>query len=223
MKSFFIKGILCATLLLNVGCREGCDNRTKSDVYIGVNLVKENEAYRNELKLFKDYMLDGFPSELDSNYIKYTVSRSPEAGLIRLDVIYKCSLCLDQYNDSSFIAIYNSNDTCLLIANRFASLDNYSFNIKLDYSDSLKIDPSCYEGKYPIPNFWHNDYTTDETECKLPEDFNIYVEDAKQGKYLSSELLTDGRHMPTKWKNGYSRGVAISEKRGIIIYWVIVW
>lgn len=223
MTRFINKGIVYLALLMNVGCIEVIDNHTKSDFSTGIDLVKENEAYKKELKLFKDYMLSSFPKVLDTNYIKYTVSRSPKAGLVRLDVIYKYSPCLDIYKDGAFIAKYRSNDTCLLIANRFASLNNYSFNIKLSHGDSLKINQLCYEGKYPIPNFWHNDYTTNKTECKLPEDFNIYVEDAKPGNYLVSDLLTDGRYMPDKWKNGYSKGIAISEERGIIIYWVIVW
>ncbi len=184
-------------------------------------LAKVNKEYQKSLSFYRDNFIDHFPKELDSNYITYTESVSAEAGLIRLDLIYKHT---GKNNfEKKAIAKYASTDTCLLIANRFANNDNYSYNIVLNHDDSLKIDRECYKNKYPIPNFWHTDYTTNKTACKLPKGFNIYVLNAMAGRFLENKNLTDGRYMPENWQHGYSKGVAINEAKDTIIYWIIIW
>lgn len=210
--------------LLIVSCNVKNDNeKDKKGKNIYTRLQKLNDKYLSSKSFYKDNFVNHFPKKLDSNYITYTECVSPEGGLMRLDLICKLGKSgYDIFRDSSK-AIYLPGDTCLLIANRFANNKNYSYNILLSHEDSLKISRVCYQNELPVPNFWSNDYTTDSTDCKLPKDFEIFVLDAKPGKFLDDKYLTDGRYMPKEWKNGYSRGVAISKKRDVIIYWLIIW
>ncbi|MBK8953345.1 MAG: hypothetical protein IPM85_14830 [Chitinophagaceae bacterium] len=120
------------------------------------------------------------------------------------------------------IADYKPNDNCLLVINRFVNKENF-YDIKLSEKDSGYLERNCYSNKLPIPNFWHTPYTTNSTDCKLPLDFVIYVLESQKGKYFSEDLLTDGKFMPLQWRNGFSRGVAISKNRGLIIYWLAIW
>jgi hypothetical protein len=143
--------------------------------------------------------------------------------LMVIDSVKGDTLVLIQKNlEHTCIGKYNSSDSCLLVIDRFLSTSKYYKVENTDYDKRL-IERPCYTGLFPVPNFWHNDFTTNETECKLPDDFVLYVIDAKQGKYLKEELLTSGWFMPKQWKNGYSKGLAMSRKRNIIIYWLVIW
>lgn len=172
-------------------------------------------------------LVNHFPQKLDSNYITFTNSASLLSPPIGLKLIKK-------YKDTSewkklfniAIAKYSAKDTCLLVVNRFANKDNYSTNIKLSRKDSIIINRDCYNMRYPIPNFWHNKFTTKSTAYRLPADFEMIVIDAKPGIYFNQEDFEEDRisqFMPDQWKHGYSRGIAISKVRRVIIYWVIIW
>lgn len=130
----------------------------------------------------------------------------------------------NNFGEQSFnpIAHYSAGDTCLLIVNRFINRKELH-NASPSEQELRLIDRDCYLDKYPIPNFWHTDYTVDKTQCRLPQDFEIYVLDAKPGKFKDDELLTDGRFMPEKWKNGYSVGYAVSKQRTALVYWLLIW
>ena len=53
--------------------------------------------------------------------------------------------------------------------------------------------------------------------------FVIYVLESGKGKYLEKYDLPPSPQMPNSWKNGYSKGVSVSEKRKMAIYWSIAW
>jgi len=186
-------------------------------------IKKINIDYQESKSFYEDNFVNHFPLSLDENYVTYTESVTPEAGLIRLDLVTRLGKCDIEKIARSAIAKYKSSDTCLLVVNRFASMENYSFNIQLTEKDKRIIDLECYNELYPIPNFWNSDYTIKDSGCKLEEGFDIFIIEAKSGKYLKDELLTDGRYMPKKWKNGFSKGIAFSERRGVIIYWTLIW
>jgi len=218
-----LKKILLFLLIVSfiISCGLENSNERQDDEYRFFR--RANKDYLYSKSFFENDLVKHFPDSLSENYITYSESKSPEAGLIRLDLI--CKLNLIEYNHIKHIskALYLPSDTCLLIVNRFANRENYSFNIKINHKDSLKINNNCYQEKLPIPNFWYNDYTTNDTDCRLPKDFEIFVIDAKSGIFLDKKLLTDGRYMPNEWKNGFTRGVAISIKRNVIIYWLLIW
>jgi hypothetical protein len=182
-----------------------------------------NNEYLKVKSLFDVKLTKHFPKKLDKDYITFTESFTPDLGCLELILTNKLSeIDKIQYYKDNAIVSYNAGDTCLLVVNRFASNENY-YKVQLSKNDSQFVNLPCYSDKYPIPNFWHSDYTTNATTCKLPQDFVIYVIDSKQGKYVEDRYLTDGRYMPQNWKNGFSKGVAISEKRATIIYWLVIW
>jgi len=185
-----------------------------------------NKKYDNVKSFFGKEMTNHFPEKINNDNKSFTESLSPELGtleLVFIDTIESISIgnIINKLEKKS-IAIYNANDTCLLIVNRFATEGNY-YDVSPSKTELELVDKNCYSKLFPIPNFWHNDLTTEETYCKLPPDFRLYVIDAKSGKYFDEKYLTDGRYMPQEWKNGYSKGVAVSKKRNIAIYWLNIW
>ena len=132
---------------------------------------------------------------------------------------------INQHFKSIALAKYKSNDSCLFILEGCIDSTNYGW-LKSSSSDDIKNinKVSCDIDKlYPIPNFIENEYATMKTKTRLPDDFEIYVLDAKAVNLKDSNYVTDGYLMPEKWKNGYSKGVAISNKRNVIIYWLNTW
>jgi hypothetical protein len=93
-----------------------------------------------------------------------------------------------------------------------------TFQIDRPYGEGTSNQKNCY----PLPNYsrWAHSFFPDE---KLPKDMRFYIIDAKAGEYLPKNLLTKGGGLPKEWKNGYSRGIAISKKTNTVIYWLVVW
>lgn len=212
--------IVLFMLVTTIGCTFNQNNFTPQEKL----LYDLNNKYDSIREFFEDKMINHFPRTIDSNTISFTESLSPDFGDIELIYTAKTtdlSLELKKIGRSP-IAIYNADDTCLLIVNKYATSANY-YKLKSPDNESNIKSLGCYKDKYPVPNFWHNDYTVEDTQCKLPDDFKLYVLEANAGIYLNKKYLTDGKFMPDNWKNGYSKGVAISEKRKVIIYWVIIW
>ena len=182
-----------------------------------------NREYKKARKFFEKEYVSFFPKELDSNFVDFTDSFSPKMGEVGLYLT--CKLTdnnLTKYFTKNAIATYNPLDTCLLVVNRFATKANF-YNIKISAKDKILINRLCYKNKYPIPNFYTNKFSVNSTTCKLSNDFTIYVLDSRHGKYLNDSLLTDGSYLPPYWSNGLSKGVAISKKKHIIIYWLTIW
>lgn len=179
----------------------------------------KNEKYYTSLNRFSKSMINHFPDKVNEKSHLYE-SFSPEVGEvgIHLMTFFETTPRIDNY-----IARYKPAEDSLLVINRFANSKNYGYNILISTNDSIQIEKEFFLGKYPVPNFWSNIYSTDSTTCKLPNDFILYVIEAKPGKFVDNSMLTDGRCMPKKWKNGFSKGIAISEERKIAIYWLVIW
>lgn len=212
--------------LFLIGIFMGCNSYEQNNTVEELVLSELNKKYNNALVFFGKNKVDHFPVKIEDKNSSFTDSFSPELGNLELVLLNYfessyASHIISEFEEKS-ISIYNATDSCLLVVNRFVSRDDY-YEVKPTKSELKLVDRDCYSDFLPIPNFWHSDYTTEETSCKLPEDFKIYVIEAKSGKHFEEKYLTDGRFMPSKWKNGYSKGVAISKKRKVIIYWLIIW
>ena len=75
----------------------------------------------------------------------------------------------------------------------------------------------------PVPNFTTFQQDFGLNNKHLNDNYQIYVLESKPGKYLKEEYLTEGKNLPKKWKNGFSRGLALNEKSSEIVYWLCVW
>ena len=212
-------------ILIGIGIIAGCS--TGQDKSVKEHILNDlNTKYNNAKKFFGKAMVSHFPLKLDSSNITFTENYSPDLGNLELIVINRTEKSqlmsiISEFKDKA-IGYYSAGDSCLLVVNRFATCDNY-YKAK-PYEEELHlINRDCYSNKLPVPNFWHNEFTTETTSCSLPEDFTIYVIEADAGEYFDKKYLTKGDFMPSEWKNGYSKGIALSEKKQVIIFWLIIW
>lgn len=205
----------------------GCANKRPDHKTADSKAAKDiNEKYVKTKAFFENSMVNHFPNHLNEDYVTFSESLSPEFGNLDFILINRIKdeqfLKLKAESKAKSIGIYNAGDSCLLVVNRFVNSDNF-YKINSTSFDLKLINRDCYNKLYPVPNFWHNDFTTDSTDCKLPIDFDIYVLDANMGRFLKEKYPTEGSFMPETWRNGFSKGIAISEKRKIIIYWLVIW
>ncbi len=227
MKNFNYRFILTIIVFIFSGFEfQSCTNLPspkKNNNKLTAEIRFINKGYEKAIRFFKKDYVSFFPKELDSNFVDFTDSFSPKMGEVGLYLTCKLTNNnLTKYFAKNAIATYYPLDTCLLVVNRFAAKTNF-YNIKISMKDKILINRSCYKNKYPIPNFYATKFSINSTACKLSKDFTIYVLDSRYGKYLNDSLLTDGRYMPANWSNGMSKGVAISKKKHIIIYWLTIW
>lgn len=214
--------IICVLFFaLIYSCSSQSDNAIENDFF-----EKGNQMYDDGKARFKKKFISHFPDKIDKDkYLDFNESLSPEFDMVRLTLFNKASekeieKLKRKYKKS--IGIYSSADSCLLVVNRFATMER-NVNIKVNDSERKLIDRDCYEDKYPVPNFWHNQFTDLSTECNLSSDFTVYVIESESGIFLSKDKLSNGKYMPNEWNHGYSYGIAISEEQNVVIYWVVMW
>ncbi|PSK91697.1 hypothetical protein [Taibaiella chishuiensis] len=210
------------SLLLGVGLSIlGCNSTYRAD----------EEANENYLRLKSEFdrsFTSQFPEKI-TTIVSSTVANT-DIGQNRIGLyLYENGVPLQDL-DSMVIHLeekktvkYKSSDTCLLVVNRF--LDKYTVEngVRLSETDSLLINRDCYADMKPVPNFikykGHN-----LTDCGLDSTFDLFVLEAKAGQFFDEyKSLKPFIQMPENWKNGFSKGVAISRKNRKIIYWSIVW
>lgn len=184
-----------------------------------------DKNYNRVATIFDKY-IGFFPSNKISNCISCTWSLNPKVEY-NLKVIFSFSennfKLKQQEIIKKSIAEYTVSDDSLLILNRFSTHENYGYPSEQEILSDI-IEQDYFKVLKPIPNFSNFSlYQTNNNLCKLKDDFIIYVLEAKPGKFLEDQKLTKGKYMPSTWKNGYSKGVAISEQRKEMIFWVIIW
>ena len=110
------------------------------------------------------------------------------------------------------IQITKYNDSCSFVLDR-------SKNKYMSYENCISC-TSCF----PIPRFIEEgDYFNINDQYPLPNDFDIYILEAKKGHFLDNHLINDMINVPNNWKHGMTRGIAISEERNIAIYYIDIW
>lgn len=192
-------------------------------------LIKNNNAKFSEYKSeFASSFINQFPDTIkypNTNVISNTNRKKNDIGLL----LYEYGVDKNEINNIKkniidvAIAKYKSDEACLLIVNCFETEESYSNFTMVEAIDSLEIEKSCKEKLYPIPNFIGSNYSKNKNGLKLDESFDIYVLEAKAGNHFEEFKLQPSPQMPNKWKNGYSKGIAISLKNESVIYWSIIW
>ena len=219
-----MKSIIRTTLLLIIilgGCKYDTAERVNKEF---------NKEYLKIRSMFDSSLVTIFPFYVHSSYSRirgYTLGSYEYYrfnGMI-LEVSYSDSLARALAN-SKFKIAYSSQDSNLLIVGRLgeSTLERYrEFGKNYSWSKSKDY--------IPVPNFYEHNYPlgthpgiTDPLNNRLPEGYTIYVVDASPGIYIKKEWLTEGLGLPPEWKNGYSRGYAISsDTTKNIIYWLAIW
>ena len=196
---------------------------TSCDIKVTYNVDK----IKNYTDNFESSLISQFPKEMECN--NYTITsngntKKNDVGLLLYLYGVSENSVLTEKNKAKKLALakYATKDKCLLIVNRFETIDTYENRKVVDIIDSTNVNLDCYKKQYPIPNFI--DYENRKNnDLKLDNDFDIYVLEANAGNYFSKFDLSPNFQMPEKWRNGYSKGIAINESKKIIIYWSVIW
>lgn len=127
---------------------------------------------------------------------------------------------LEKKLKNTSVGIYKPNDRCILTVDLF--IIDTAGKIFLEYYFK-----QC-ENKYiPVPNFLirlgHLPLVEYSENGSLNKYFDLYVLDADQGEFIEENYLTNGVGLPSNWKNGYSKGIALNMKSNVAIYWFEIW
>ena len=207
-----------------IGCTSGNNSEISDEAIVQKKMfIYLNKGYSENLSLFEQNLINHFPSEIDSSYIQDLGSFSPDVGEISLFLERKINMSEFESltNHYSFVSkeILKPKDS-LLVVNRFS-------NIEGDYKYGLTMEKAIIEKtssySLPVPNFNRSYFSSEKTPCHLSNSFKLYIIDAKKGRYMPDSCLTKGEHMPSDWKNGFSKGIAISKDSLAAIYWIVVW
>ncbi len=118
--------------------------------------------------------------------------------------------------------IQNLNDNNAFVVKHSDSCNLY---LELYFDKDLNKKTACLN-KFPVPAFWEEKVFLGIQESKyLPDDFDLYIIEIKQGIFIGEIQRNDEDDLfgYPEWRNGLSKGVAISEERRICIYWTEIW
>jgi hypothetical protein len=225
MKNIIILSIFVS--LLTASCKNGV---VKDEIMEQANEFYQETLRQVQIDLPKEF-IDFFPSQMEvsgktggSSNAEY--NRCLSFFLFEYDRKNRID-SLEHVFSKKSIASYQSTDTNTIVVKRW--------EIRQEQKDEVLYKDSVYGGKiyYPIPYFEKEEPVrignassptniySDSTRCGLSGDYTIYVLDSNPGLYNWD--LRPLFYMPDGWKNGYSKGVCINNKDGIIVYWVLVW
>lgn len=185
----------------------------------------DQEIYEGHKKMFPKENIDHFPDTIYTSVYSSMANKNIEnndVGLVLIETeLRESSLQKVKKFLSSveFKAQYKYSFEDLLIVNRFEKFkDNYdSFSVS-----SYFLDTNFFLGLYPIPNL-HSAFKSGNKNISIDDSYNLFVLDSKSGNYFPNYINKVNIQMPSNWSNGYSKGIAISEKQKTVIYWFIVW
>jgi hypothetical protein len=211
-----LKVIFLPFFVFSFGCNHGQTSEQSN-----------TRGYEQFKSTFDSTLISHFPTKRDLHdeqenaIVSYTAAERNNVGLFLYEYLAGIKY-LDSIENIKILAKYNSYDTCLLIVNRFETKHAFEYNDIRIITDSSLLERDCYDSKYPVPKFI--DYNgANVTACGLDSTFTIYVLEAKPEKPFPQYDLKPFKHMPAKWANGYSKGIAISRESRTVIYWAIIW
>ncbi len=185
--------------------------------------------YQKDLKQFPSYMVDFFPDSLAGIYsTSQTVDTTSECIFyMYFDLESKNTLKFQKSIEKKSIANYLASDTALVTIKTESTM--YWDESKKTFYESLFKNDTQY---YPVPYFEtqkdlekigiKNEGIFSSTSTSgLSNDFIIYVLESKSGLYWKG--LKPNKYMPNDWKNGYSKGICINTRKGITVYWLVIW
>jgi hypothetical protein len=202
-------------------CISGCNSRP----FLIENNNNQFNVYKKD---FETSFVGQFPEKIkypNVNIISNTNIEKNDIGLLlfEYDVDEKDIESILKSTSKKALTSYESKDSCLLIINPLETKDSYTKFEKVKVLDTLEIDKECATKLYPIPNFISSNYPKGINGLNLDDSFKIYILDAKEGNHFKKFDVQPSPQMPPKWKNGYSKGIALSRKNKTIIYWSVIW
>ena len=185
------------------------------------------DKYFEYQKSFNKEFINQFPRKLicsSYNIFSNTNTEKNNVGLLLLEKFSDSKSIIEIRNQISKLAIakYYSKDNFLLIVNQFETYDSNE-KMTMPKIDSLSILRDCEKKKFPIPNFIDFKQENKNNKLHIDDSFELFILESKPNNYFKKFKLQQNPQMCYKWKNGYSKGVAISTKNNEIIYWSILW
>jgi len=214
--------LMLIVLLILISCNNTSNNRSNKEI---AETEKKYLEFKSE---FDSWLVTHFPENLKNETFYFTKAKNAtkhNIGLylyeydVELSVIRRIRNSLEK----NAIAKYHITDSLLLIINRFETQQTDQDRSIPQITDSTLLDSGKYERLYPVPNFIDYEKPIYTNGIWLPKDFSLYVLEAKGGNYCKEFDLKENFQMPEGWKNGFSKGVAISERDNTIIYWGVIW
>lgn len=194
------------------------------------------QDYKRSISFFDNDLVNHFPSKLcDSSGYQTNVLR--KYNLAKLCFATSKITLWKPFMSSQYKAmvlkytklsntIYEANDSSLLLVFSYCDVVEIEGKIYRDQApperQALAKHNVTTANSLPVPLFEIDEYKGN-TMSGLTEDFKLCVLGAKPGKYIDEKYLQECECLPEKWKHGYSKGVALSDKRQVVIYWVAVW
>ena len=216
---------LAIVILVLITLSTSCKNKDSRKEYFKQYVQND---YTEKLKSFPEYLVDFFPSQIDGVYgMSETKDTTNECiYFMYYDLSNIKSTSIDSIFSSKVKAVYNAVDTNIISVRIKSRIEDDP--TKEMFYNNIFINGRYY---YPVPYFEKVDYSSvgiksediysSKTPCGLTKDFTIYVLGSKQGSYWKG--LKPSEHMPKDWKNGFSKGVCVNTKKGIVIYWFVIW
>ncbi|HBS85826.1 MAG: hypothetical protein A2W91_13005 [Bacteroidetes bacterium GWF2_38_335] len=209
------KFIFYCFILVIIFCGCKSSNKENAVIYIANKsyfLWFFDNEYQDVISFFPDSLINHFPKSypISTKIYTYSHSKTDEIYWVTLTCDYVDTFNLNKKNS----IIVSPNDSMLYLVNKVMWDENDGYFEKLEKMNYNFI---------ALPYFKEEEFSTNLTECKLPLDFVIYIIESKEGIFLSKEYFSKNEYSAEKLKNGFSRGYAISNKRNIIIFWLIIW
>jgi len=220
-----IKLIFYFTFQLFLVSLAGCQNNK-------INTAIEESRSQFHDSFLIDSIFSHVPIDINSSEFLSGFFSPPQKGNCFGEVFIVTKLnekVLKTFANKTFLTIDS------LKSNKFLLLEHHFVNDNI-YNSKQSIDTSF---KYPIANLNQNDFSLGEIpdsiflkdqkvfisipKYKMPYDLTIYLIDAQYGDYWKSGCNKFRSKFLGKWKNGFSKGYAISKKEKIIVYWLVAW
>jgi len=185
-----------------------------------------NVEYNNIIKNYPDEFVAHFPKLIKDGTVIWTDNPNYEGTVLFL---LQKDTTENYYNLKNKIkkfakAIYHADDSCLLVINKFTTIQNLPYKPKAKKKEIIEyVNKDCLKNKLPVPNFFEIYENEEATLSRLPKEFDIYVLEAKKGLFWDEKHRSSGEYMPDYWKHGYSRGIAMNDKTHELIYWFVLW
>lgn len=184
---------------------------------------KKKNDYIKHKSEFEKIFTKHFPSYIETASYRTVSNLSPETNkvsfyLYEFGVNVKTLDSLTQIVKSESLTSYNWKASCLLIVHPGETIDPF---------DEAPLDTNwnntdCLNKKHPIPNFIDLKSPNSKHGISMDSTFNIFVLESKDGNH-SRYNMVPLKSMPRDWENGFSRGIAISREKAVVVYWMIIW
>ncbi len=188
----------------------------------------------NNIKSFNDdvnviHLTSHFPKEI--TILNHFENAPPSSDCFAQNgyvyLIQKKSIYKNEFDSVEYKIIYKTKYTDL-DKKTIISFTNFKKNISI-YKNCNKLIPNTI----PIPNFETFDFNLGKSIIKekgyyftrniFPNDLEVYVIDAKYGNFFKKKCDNKRPESLKEWRHGYSRGIAVSDKENLIVFWSMIW